>query len=269
VQDYSGYQRILVERDGRLLTLTLNRPGSLNAIGDGLHEELEEVFAQIALDKEISVLLLAGAGRSFCAGADMKELERDSDEGSDPVARVAEMMQMARRLCWNMLDIEVPIVAAVQGYALGMGATLALFADVVVAAEDAIFADNHVTAGLVAGDGGTIIWPMLLPLGVAKYYLLTGERIDGLEAARLGMVHKAVPADKLLDEAQAVAERIAQGAPLAVRGTKRAINKMLRERTELLLDTALTLEGHSFLTQDHQEAARAFVEKREPVFKGR
>jgi len=268
VQDYSGYEHMLVEREDGLLTVTLNRPKSLNAVSYRFHLEIEDLFARVAVDPSVTTVLITGAGRAFCAGADMKELDEETG-GDDPIARTERWQAATRRLAWNMLDIEQPIVTAVQGYALGFGSTLALFSDVVVAAEDAIFADNHVTAGLVAGDGGTVIWPMVLPFGIAKYYLLTGERIDGAEAARLGMIYRAVPADKLLDEARAVAIRLAKGAPIAVRGTKRAMNKLLRERLELCLDMALTLEGQSTLTADHQEAARAFVEKREPVFRGR
>ena len=270
MQDYTGYDHMLVERGDRgLLTITLNRPDSLNAVSYDFHLQIEDLFHRISTDTSVAAVLIAGTGRAFCAGADMKELDQESSEGDDPVARTQQWMSATRRLAWNMLDIEQPIIAAVQGYALGFGATLALFSDVVVAAEDAVFADNHVTAGLVAGDGGTVIWPLLLPFGIAKYYLLTGERITGAEAARLGMIFKAVPADKLLDEAHAVAERLAKGAPIAVKGTKRAINKLLREQLELVLDMALTLEGNSTLTRDHQEAARAFVEKREPIFEGR
>jgi enoyl-CoA hydratase len=123
--------------------------------------------------------------------------------------------------------------------------------------------------GLTAGDGGTVMWPLLLPMGTAKYYLLTGERIDGVEAARLGLVHKAVPADRLVEEASALAHRLAAGAPLAMRGTKRSLNAIIRHRAELLLEAALTHEGMTFLSDDHKEAARAFVDKRAPVFQGR
>ena len=150
-----------------------------------------------------------------------------------------------------------------------MGANLALFCDVVFAAEDAVFADNHVTVGLVAGDGGTIIWPMLLSMADAKYYPLTGERIDGKTAEKMRLVHKAVPADQLHAEARALAERLANGPTLAVNGTKRGLNKMIRERVELGLDTVLIAEGITFLSEDHQEASAAFVAKRAPVFKGR
>ena len=269
MQDYSGFKNIQVEQDGRLLHVELNRPHALNAVGDGLHEELEEIFAMIGSDRSVGAVLLTGAGRSFCAGADIKELEQPDLDGSTPLSRVDNMMSMARRLVRNQLGIDQPIVAAVQGYAMGLGANLALFCDVVFAAEDAVFADNHVTVGLVAGDGGTILWPMLLPLAKAKYYLLTGDRIDGTTAEQLGLIHKAVPADQLLGEARALAERLATGPSLAINGTKRGINKLVRERVELGLDTALFAEGMSFLSEDHQEASLAWVEKRPPVFRGR
>jgi enoyl-CoA hydratase len=265
---YAQFDKVLVEREERLLIATLNRPHVLNAVGDGLHEELEELFGLVGSDDSVSAMLLMAAGRSFCAGADMKELDSPGQNGTHPVARVDTMMGMTRRLVTNMLSIDKPIVAAVQGYALGMGATLALFCDIVFAAEDAVFADNHVTVGLVAGDGGAVIWPLLLPINTAKYYLLTGDRIDGVEAARLGLVHKAVPGERLVEEAKALARRLAHGAPLAVRGTKRALNKILQDRVDLLLEGGLTAEGITFLSDDHKEAAAAFVDKRAPVFLG-
>jgi enoyl-CoA hydratase len=265
---YAHLKTIRVERDDRLLRVELNRPHALNAVGDGMHEELEELFALIRTDDDAGAVLLSGAGRAFCAGADMKELDSPDVEGRGPVGRVAWMVDHARILVDNMLGVDIPIVAAVQGYALGMGCTLALFCDVVIAAEDAVFADNHVSVGLVAGDGGTVIWPMLMAFNSAKYYLLTGDRVTGREAERLGMVHRCVPNDQLLPEAQAIAARFANGPSLAVRGTKRAINKLLQERVGLLFDPAVTLEGLSFLSDDHQEASRAFVEKRAPKFKG-
>jgi enoyl-CoA hydratase len=269
VHDYSLFKNIHVEQAGRLLHMELNRPHALNAIGDGLHEELEAIFAMIATDRSVGAVLLTGAGRSFCAGADIKELEQPDLDGMSPVARVDNMVQMARRLVRNLLNVDQPIVAAVHGYAMGLGANLALFCDIVFAADDAVFADNHVNVGLVAGDGGTVIWPMLLPMSKAKYYLLTGDRIDGRDAERLGLVHKAVPAELLRQEARAIAERLANGPSLAINGTKRGMNKLIRDRVELALDTALIAEGLSFLSEDHQEASAAFVEKRDPVFRGR
>jgi enoyl-CoA hydratase len=151
---------------------------------------------------------------------------------------------------------------------MGLGATIALFCDVVVAAEDARFADTHVSVGLVAGDGGAVMWPLIMPFGAAKWYLMTGEPISGVEAARLGMVLKAVPADRLLDEATRLAQRLAEGAPLAVQGTKQTLNRILRDRMSLVMDTGLLLEGATFISDDHREAAAAFVAKRKPKFRG-
>jgi len=157
----------------------------------------------------------------------------------------------------------------VHGYAMGLGATIALFCDVVIAAEDATFADSHVAVALVAGDGGAVMWPLIMPFGAAKWYLMTGDRISGTEAARLGMVLKAVPADQLVDEATTAARRLADGAPLAVQGTKATINRILRSRMDLVLDYGLLIEGATFVSEDHREASVAFVEKRAPVFRGR
>ncbi len=152
---------------------------------------------------------------------------------------------------------------------MGLGATIALFCDVVVAAEDAQFADTHVSIGLVAGDGGAVAWPLAMPLGAARYYLMTGDRVSGTEAARLGLALRAVPAGDLLDEATAIARRLADAAPLAVQGTKATVNKIVKERLNLLIDLGLALEGGTFVSDDHKEAAAAFVEKRKPTFRGR
>jgi enoyl-CoA hydratase len=139
----------------------------------------------------------------------------------------------------------------------------------VVAAEDAVFADTHVTVGIVAGDGGAVIWPLLMPINTAKYYLLTGERLTGSEAKELGLVQKVVPPDQLETTAHGIAQRLADGPSLAIQFTKTTVNKVLRERVNLLLDTSLALEASSFFTADHAEAARSFVERRRPDFTGR
>src|ERR687892_363547 len=168
--DWGGFETLLVSQEGRLLTVSFNRPDRLNAVGGGLHQEFTEVLTRAGRDDSVGAILLRGEGRAFCVG----------------------------------------------GYAMGLGATIALFCDVVVAAEDARFADTHVSVGLVAGDGGAVMWPLIMPFGAAKWYLMTGEPISGVEAARLGMVLKAVPADELLDEATGLAQRLAEGSPLAV-----------------------------------------------------
>jgi enoyl-CoA hydratase len=263
--DYARFKQVLARPDGRLLTVTLNRPEALNALSDAMQAELKELIEVIRTDDGVGAILLRGEGRAFCVGGDVKEM---AESTSAPAARVEEIFN-SKKLLYSLLEVEQPIVCAVHGFAMGLGATLALFSDIVIAADDAVFADNHVQVGLVAGDGGAALWPLLMPLGEAKYYLLTGDRLSGTEAARLGMVHRAVPADQVLDMATAIARRLADGATLALKWTKTAVNQVLRERLHLVLDIGLALEGATFLTEDHKEATTAFAEKRQPVFQGR
>ena len=267
--DWGGFETLLVSQEGRLLTVSFNRPDRLNAVGGGLHQEFTEVLTRAGRDDSVGAILLRGEGRAFCVGGDVKDFdERASGAEPPPPAHTVLHTMNAAELLESILGVPQPIVAAVHGYAMGLGATIALFCDVVVAAEDARFADTHVSVGLVAGDGGAVMWPLIMPFGAAKWYLMTGEPISGVEAARLGMVLKAVPADRLLDEATRLAQRLAEGAPLAVQGTKQTLNRILRDRMSLVMDTGLLLEGATFISDDHREAAAAFVAKRKPKFRG-
>ncbi|MEU8270796.1 enoyl-CoA hydratase/isomerase family protein, partial [Sphaerisporangium sp. NPDC049002] len=213
----SEYKTLLVSRDDGLATIALNRPERLNAIGGGLEEELGRALAEVADDPAVRAVLLRGEGRAFCAGGDVKDMAgRAEDEIAPSAGQQVYQILRGRRILETILSVPQPIVAAVHGYAMGLGATIALFCDVVVAAEDAQFADTHVSIGLVAGDGGAVVWPLAMPLGAARYYLMTGDRVSGTEAARLGLALRAVPAGDLLDEATAIARRLADAAPLAV-----------------------------------------------------
>jgi enoyl-CoA hydratase len=265
---YSDLSTLRIEQDGRLLSVTLNRPESLNSVGGGMHEHLEELWAAVRRDTSVGAILLTGAGRAFSAGGDVKGMASSSAGDRSVVGSTASLLAGAKNLITSMLEVEQPIVAAVQGYAMGLGATIALLSDVVIAAEDAILADTHVSVGIVAGDGGAVIWPLLLPLNTAKYYLMTGDRLTGKDAERLGLVLKAVPAESLRAEAEAIARRLADGPSMAIRFTKTTINKILRERVNLLLDTSLILESATMFSDDHREATAAFVEKRDPRFSG-
>lgn len=261
---------LLVETAGGICTISLNRPDKLNAVDDAVHHGLEEALRRADQDPDVRVIILRGNGRAFCVGGDVKGFaEADRDEEQPSGSQRVLSVRQGRKILDAFLSTDKPIVAAVQGYAMGLGATLALFSDVVIAAEDAQFADTHVNVGLVAGDGGAVIWPLLMPFSQAKYYLMTGERISGTEAERLGMVLRAVPAEELQDAARSVAANIAAGAPQAVRGTKATANLILRERMDLVLEHGLLLEGATFVSDDHLEASKAFVEKREPIFRDR
>ena len=243
--------------------VAFNRPESLNAINAALHTEISQIFADIARDQETEVVVLTGKGRAFCAGGDIKWFQEMT------AAQLDALFAEARKIIIDMLEVEQPIIAAINGPATGLGATLALFSDVIFAADNAKIGDPHVRVGVVAGDGGAIIWPWLVGAARAKEFLLTGDIISAAEAERIGLVNHVVPAAELMEKAMALANRLANGPTKAIRWTKVSVNKILRDTANLVLDTSLALEKHCFVTEDHKEAIRAFTEKREPKFTGR
>jgi len=175
----------------------------------------------------------------------------------------------ARRIIHNMLDVEQPIVAAINGAAVGLGCSLALLADITVADETARMADTHVKVGLVAGDGGAIMWPLLVGPSRAKEYLMTGNFITGAEAAKIGLVNYALPKEQVMPKALELARQLADGPTWAIRWTKLAVNKMIKNVASLNDDAALAYETLTMYTQDHKEASAAFAEKRQPKFTGK
>lgn len=260
------YETVLVEQSGHVLTATLNRPESLNAVNPTLHLELEEFFHEVAHDDNVRAIVLTGAGRLFSAGGDVKGMKNRPDT---PGLVTRRSMYVPGEIIHGLLAIPHPIIAAVNGDAVGLGATLALFCDIVVMNETARIGDTHVKVGLVAGDGGGVIWPHLIGVNKAKEYLMRGAFIRGAEAEKMGLVNYAVPADQVLPKARELADELAAGAVWAIRWTKMSVNKILKERANLLLDTSLAYEWLTMASQDHREAARAFVEKRRPNFIGR
>ena len=264
--DYSHYQTLLIEKDGDGVgVVTLNRPERRNAVSMQMHQELEDIFVDLSKDDDVRAVVLTGAGSAFCAGGDVEGMKTGEFRPGGP----AVPFHMVRRLVMNLLEVEQPIVAAVNGDGAGLGATIPLFCDIVVMAESARLADNHVRMGLVAGDGGVVIWPWLVGMARAKEYLLTGQWIDGKEAERIGLVNYAVPQEQVLPRAMEIARRLARGAPLAIRWTKFSINKLLRDHVNLALDSSMFLEAATMSSEDLKEAAAAFFEKRKPQFKGR
>jgi len=262
--DYGRFHFLKVEREEKIAVLSLNRPDSLNAVNPEMHTEIEDVFTDISRDVEVNVVVLTGSGRAFCAGGDVKAAyARTASTFSHRVR-----FDPARRLIHNMLELEQPIIAAVNGDAVGLGATMALFCDIVIASEGAKFGDPHIRVGVVAGDGGAVIWPLLCGIAKAKEYLMTGDLISAAEAERIGLINHVVPHDELIPKAMELAHRLANGPTRAIRWTKLACNKRLRDEVNLVLDASLGLEMLTFFTEDHNEAARAFSEKRTPRFTG-
>ena len=269
--DYSEYEHIKVEVADRIATVTLNRPDALNAVTSRMHHELENVWLDLGSDRDVNAILLTGAGRAFCAGADLRGVAELTSGKSKPgrFDRGAIVAANGRRIIENMLDVEQPIIGAINGDAIGLGATLALLCDIIVVSEKARFADTHVKIGVVAGDGGAVIWPLLIGPHRAKEFLMRGNFINGAEAGRIGMVNYAVPPEEVMTKAQALAQELADGPTWAIRWSKLAVNKWLKEQANLIMDTGLAYEMMTFKTKDHKEAIKAFMEKRKPDFVGR
>lgn len=265
--NYGKYQSIKVAKNEGIALLTLNRPDKLNAVDRRMHEELAYIFEDLTRDSDVKVVVLTGAGRAFCAGGDISNMEKRAvgDVGNfatDPT------FYEAKKTINDLVDMNKPIIAAVNGPAIGLGATLALFCDIIIASKEAKIGDPHVKVGIVAGDGGAVIWPLIVGIHKAKELLMTGNILDANEAERIGLVNKVVPLNDLMPESMRLAKDLANGPVVAIGWTKLVLNKVIKERLNLLLDASLALEGHTFHSRDHQEAARAFIEKRKPQFRG-
>jgi enoyl-CoA hydratase len=256
---------IRVERDGEVLVATIDRPGSdLNAVDSTLHEDLATLFRSLKTEREARAVLLTGSKKAFSAGGDFAWFPTLRDPGV-----LEALRREAKQIVWDLLDIDLPVVAAINGPAIGLGASIALLCDVIVMADTAVIADPHVKVGIVAGDGGAAIWPLLVGPALAKQYLMTGDPLNAADAARLGLVNEVVPAAEIRERGLARAARLAAGAPLAVRATKIAVNQQVKRALLDSFDVSTALEMTTFLSADHQEALDALREKRPPRFEGR
>jgi enoyl-CoA hydratase len=237
---------LVVEVDGPIRVIRLNRPEQLNATNHGLHRGLAEVFPQIDADTDARAIVLTGNGRAFSAGGDfayLDELSRDAD-------RRRETLDHGKQIVTGMVRCRVPIVAAVNGPAVGLGCSLVALSDIVYMAESAHLADPHVVMGLVAADGGPVTWPLLTSLQLAKEYALTGDRIPAQRAAEMGLVNHVCADDEVLDQAIACAHRIARLPRQAVEDTKRILNLHLERAIVATLDFALAAEDRSFTSSE-------------------
>ncbi|MDA3640542.1 enoyl-CoA hydratase/isomerase family protein [Mycobacterium xenopi] len=241
---YDMPTEIDVQADGPLRIITLNRPDALNAVNDSLHTGLAQLWPRLSDDRPARAAVLTGSGRAFSAGGDfhyLAELSQDADLRAKTIAH-------GREIVLGMARCRVPVVAAVNGPAVGLGCSLVALADIVYIAEEAYLADPHVQVGLVAADGGPITWPLHISLLLAKEYALTGARIPAAKAVELGLANHVV-ADPLA-EAVACAKRIMELPQQAVENTKRVLNVHLERAVLATLDFALTAENQSFQTED-------------------
>ena len=260
--DPSSYTTITIDRraDG-VVVATLQRPEKRNAVDGRMHHELTRLPRDADDDPDVRVLVLTGAGPSFCAGGDFSPDAVPLGSFGTP------LVEEGRRIVDHLLECRKPIVAAVNGHAMGLGATLALLCDVVVAGRSAVFADTHVHLGLGAGDGGQLIWPLLVGVNRAKYFLMTGDRIDADEAERIGLVNFVVDDDQLLERALTIATRLAAAPQQAIQASKMAVNAWMRSVSATVLPLSLALEEACFGTADQAEAVQAFTERRPPRFR--
>ncbi|MBV8462517.1 MAG: enoyl-CoA hydratase/isomerase family protein [Acidimicrobiales bacterium] len=239
---YDLPDEIDVSADGPIRVVTLNRPDDLNATNHALHAGLAGLFPQLDADPEARVVVLTGAGRAFSAGGDFEYLD---ELARDPVLR-RQTLEHGRQLVTGMVGCRLPIVAAVNGPAVGLGCSLVALADISYMAESAHLADPHVLMGLVAADGGPVSWPLLISLQLAKEYALTGDRIPAERAAAIGLVNHVCPDGSVLEEAMACARRLAALPQQAVEDTKRVLNLHLERAVLATLDFALSAENRSF-----------------------
>jgi enoyl-CoA hydratase len=240
---------ITVEADGAVRIVTMDRPDELNSFTDEFHATFVDLWSQVEEDTEARAVVLTGAGRAFSAGGSFDDFRT---RRLDFAVR-RRSLRLARRLVDEMLDVAVPVVAAVNGPAVGLGCTVTTLCDIVLMADTAFLADTHVSVALVAGDGGAVTWPAMTSLLKAKQYLLTGDRLAAEDAVAIGLANAVVPADALLDEALAWAHRLAAQPPEAVQQTKAVLNQHLRANAVRALGYGLAAESQSHDTDEYQQ----------------
>jgi enoyl-CoA hydratase len=249
---------IVIEEDGPVRILRLNRPDSLNAADAILHARLATIWDEIAADPDCRSVVLTGNGRAFCAGGDAGVLVKMNESEQYRTETLREGATIVR----SMAAFPLPVIAAVNGPAVGLGCSLTGLCDIVLIESSAYLCDPHVSVGLVAGDGGAISWPALTSLLKAKEYLYTGDRIPADEAVHLGLANRVVEDGTSVDAAVALAHRLAKQPAQALRDTKRALNRHLERSIHDILDFALAAEGVSSASSEHRKIVdRTFLKK--------
>lgn len=249
---------LLVEiRDDGVCVLTLNRPDQSNGVNLPLHLRLQSIWEELALDPDVRAVVITGSGDAFCAGGDFSRM---LDNSQDPAAP-ANMMRRARELITEIVRFPVPIIAAVNGPAVGLGANLAILADIIFIADNAFIADPHIRIGLACGDGGAAVWPAVMSLPAAKRYLLTGDKIRAEEAYRIGLASEVCRPEELMPRALKLAARLAAQPVRALQDTKRAINTHLERQLVGALDVAAFAEQATLASPEYAEIVRKLAAK--------
>ena len=259
-----AYTRFTFERDGRVLTAFITSDHPVNGVDGPMHDELARVFTDLQRDSESDIIVLAAKGRAFCAGGDFQWFQQQID---DP-ASFRAIAWDAKRIVSSLLEMEKPILCRLNGAAAGLGATIALLCDIIVADEKAVIGDPHVKVGLVAGDGGALIWPQLIGYAKAKELLMTGDMLSAAEAKDLGLINHAVPGNQLDAKLAEIIAKLQGNPKWAVRWTKSVTNIPLRALAAQMMDAAIGWESVSNYLGDRREAVAAMAEKRAPKLTG-
>jgi enoyl-CoA hydratase len=265
--DYARYRALKLSLEDGLMTITLSNPGRRNAVTLRMAEELATIWDDVWADANVKVIVLTGEGGDFCSGADVSDLSELSAR-KPAVSYLNTVTRQARKHVVGMLDCEKPILAKVRGVAYGLGVTLALGCDMVFASDTARLCDSHVKVGLVAGDGGVLLWPPAVGIHRAKEYLMTGDPIPAKTAEQIGLVNRCLPDAELDAHVQRMAEKLMALPPHAVNYTKASLNLVLKQMTAGAFEASLAYEIYSMKMDDTAEAARAFTEKRPGRFTG-
>jgi enoyl-CoA hydratase len=256
--ELTGCDEILVAVDGPVRIVTMNNPDNANAVNNRMHTAFTRLWGTLADDPDARAVLVTGTGDYFSAGGNLVEwLETHVN---NPVTRRAGMRD-ARRIVRDMIDFPLPVVAAVNGPAVGFGCSIAVLCDIVLMSDRAFFADTHVASGLVAGDGGSVLWPLLMSLLKAKEYLMLGERIKADKAVELGLANRVVPHEQIKQEGLAVAHRLAALPPRAVQDTKRTLNLHAQRAITGILEYGISAETECFTTPEHRAAIDKFLNR--------
>lgn len=259
---YSDFEHLSFERPRPgVLLVTLDRPEVLNAANVVMHREMSDIWSVIDEDDDVFVSVVTGAGRAFSAGGDLEMIE----EMTHDYEALLVQWRDAGAIVERMLQARKPVISAINGVAVGAGLAVALLADVSIVAESARLSDGHVRLGVAAGDHAALLWPMLCGFARAKYYLLTGDFIDGREAERIGLVTRCVADDRVIEESLEIAERLAKGSATAIQWTRRVLNQHMRQGLPVFGES-LALEMLGFMGPDAREGLAAIRERREPRF---
>jgi len=262
LQRYEKYQHLLFERrDHGILWITINRPEHFNATNNRLHWELSKVWLDIGDDPDTLVAVITGAGQAFSAGGDFELIEEQIGNFN----RIQEVAKEAADIVYNIADCPKTVISAINGVAVGAGLVVALMADISIMAQEARITDGHTRLGVAAGDHAVILWPLLCGLAKARYYLMTCDFVDGVEAERIGLVSKAVPRAELEAAAMECAVKLATGPQSAIRWTKRSLNLWMKQAAPSF-EASLAYEMLGFFSDDVREGASALQERRPPRY---